>query len=93
MSITFNIPGPLRALAGGESQLKIDASPRTLRDALELLWRTHPGLRDRVLTNDGQIRGHVNIFVGKESVHFTGGLATPIPSDAEISIIPAVSGG
>jgi sulfur-carrier protein len=93
MSVTFGIPGPLRGLAGGQSQVQIAESPPTLRDALELLWRTYPSLRDRVVNEEGQVRAHVNIFVDNESVRFTGGLATPIPPGTEIFIIPAVSGG
>jgi molybdopterin converting factor small subunit len=35
----------------------------------------------------------VNIFVGIENVRYLGGLATPIPAGAEISIVPAITGG
>jgi len=58
-----------------------------------LLWRSHPGLRDRILVESGEVRPHVNVFVGNESIRYTGGLATPLPRDATIAIIPAVSGG
>jgi molybdopterin converting factor small subunit len=91
--LTFHIPGPLRAFTGGHAQLQVDASPATLRAALELLWAAYPGLRDRVLTEEGQIRKRINVFVGNESVRLTGGLATPIARATEISIIPAISGG
>ena len=64
-----------------------------MRDALELLWRAYPALRDRVVNEEGKIRGHINVFVGNESIRYTEGLATPIAADSEISIIPAVSGG
>ena len=33
------------------------------------------------------------IFVASENVRYTGGLATAIPAGAEISIVPAISGG
>ena len=33
------------------------------------------------------------IFVGSESIRYTGGLVTPLPANAAISIIPAISGG
>jgi sulfur-carrier protein len=91
--VIISIPGPLRPLAAGQSQIKLQGSPPTVRDALELLWRAYPGLRDRVVNEEGQIRGHINVFVGNESIRYTGGLATPLSTDAEISIIPAVSGG
>jgi molybdopterin converting factor small subunit len=93
MTITFHIPGPLRTFAEGHGEVQIPGAPATLRDALELLWARYPGLRDRIVTEEGQIREHVNVFVGNESIRYTGGLATTLPPSAQISIIPAISGG
>jgi molybdopterin converting factor small subunit len=50
-------------------------------------------VRDRVVTEQGEVRPHVNVFVGDESIRFTGGLDTAVTSGAEIHIVPAVSGG
>jgi sulfur-carrier protein len=93
VALTFHIPGPLRAFTEGRAQVRSEGPATTLRDALELLWRAHPGLRDRVLTEEGQIREHINIFVGNEAVRYSGGLTTTVPAGGEISIIPAISGG
>ena len=41
----------------------------------------------------GDLRPHVNLFVGSENVRDLSGLATPLADGAELSIIPAVSGG
>jgi molybdopterin converting factor small subunit len=62
-------------------------------DALAAVWDLHPGVRDRVVTETGEVRRHVNIFVGDESIRYTGGLGTPLEDGGEVSIIPAVSGG
>ncbi len=93
MAVTFHIPGPLLTLTGGRSLLKISTSPATLRDALEALWTQYPSIRDRVVTEEGEIREHINVFVGNEDIRYTGGLATPLSAGAEISIVPAISGG
>ena len=93
MSVIFHIPGALRDFTGGRTKVEIEASPSVLRDALQALWTRYPGIRDRMATEQGQIRQHINIFVGNENVRYTGGLATPIPAGSEISIVPAVSGG
>ena len=93
MSVTVHIPGPLRGFSQGRGEVQLSGSPTTLRDALELLWAAYPGLRDRILNEEGQLRAHINIFVGDESIRYTGGLATPVPASAQISIIPAISGG
>jgi len=39
------------------------------------------------------VREHINVFVGQEDIRYTGRLQTPLPEGAEISIIPAISGG
>jgi molybdopterin converting factor small subunit len=93
MPVTFQFTAALKAFAGGRERVEIRASPPTLRDALEALWVICPGLRDRVATEQGDIREHVNVFVGSENARFTGGLTTPIPDGAEIWIFHAVSGG
>ncbi|HKW57118.1 MAG TPA: MoaD/ThiS family protein [Candidatus Acidoferrum sp.] len=93
MSVTVHIPGPLRTFAGGRGEVVLEGSFALLRDALEALWQKYPGLRDRILTEEGNVREHINLFVGSELIRYTGGLATPLFASAEISIIPAISGG
>lgn len=93
MAVTFNIPGPLRSFAAGRRQVEIATSAATLSEALEALWTVCPGLRDRVMTEQGQVREHVNIFVGNEDIRYAGGLKAKVPAEAEISILAAVSGG
>ncbi len=93
MAVTFLLPGPLRPFAAGQSSVVVDASPATLADALQALWARYPGIRDRVVNEQAQVREHINVFVGNEDVRYTGGLQTPIADGAEISIIPAISGG
>jgi molybdopterin synthase sulfur carrier subunit len=91
--VRFYIPAYLRAFTGGSSRVELDGNPGTVGDALRALWALHPGIRDRVVTEQGDLRPHVNVFVGEESIRYTGGLESPVPKDTEISIVPAVSGG
>jgi molybdopterin converting factor small subunit len=93
MSVTFMIPGPLRALAGARDEVRIAATPGSLSEALSLLWSEVPAVRDRVLTERGDVRPHINIFVDGESIRDAGGLATRVRDGAEIFILPALSGG
>jgi sulfur-carrier protein len=91
--ISFHIPGYLRQFTGGAGVVTLDIQPVTVGEALGALWLVHPGVRDRVVTEAGEVRLHVNVYVGPESIRYTGGLSTPVSPGAEISIIPAVSGG
>lgn len=93
MAVTFHIPGALREFTRGQSVIHIQASPTTLADALSALWTLYPGVRDRIATEQGQIRHHINIFIGSEDVRYTGGVMSRLKAGAEISIVPAVSGG
>ncbi len=93
MPITVHIPAYLAGFAGGQRSLKLASSPTTVSEALDALWQLHPALRDRVLDEQGEVRQHINVFVGEESIRFANGLATAVPDRSEILIVPAVSGG
>ena len=93
MSLVFVIPGPLRELAGNRAEVRVKGSAESASKALSLLWAECPAVRDRVVTEIGEVRPHVNIFIDGESIRFTGGLASPVRDGAEIVILPALSGG
>jgi len=93
MPVTFHIPGALREFTGGRAKVEIEQACPTLADALSALCAFYPGVRDRVVTEQGQVREHINIFIGEENIRYTGGLASLVSSECEISIVPAVSGG
>jgi len=93
MTVLIHVASPLRQYTRGEARVALTLSSGTVADALEALWDIHSGLKDRLLTEQGEVRPHVNLFVGNESIRYTGGLSTPLAGDCEISILPAVSGG
>ena len=91
MPASVRIPTPLRNLASGADIANADGA--TLADAIADLERQFPGIKDRLLDEDGEIRRFVNIFVNGEDVRFEQGLATELKDGSEISIVPAVAGG
>lgn len=94
MQVTFHIPGSLREFTENRSAVQVEVNAGVnLLQALQVLFATYPGLRDRVMTEAGEARRHVNIFVANENVRYTGGLSTAIPAQADVSIVPAISGG
>lgn len=92
MSVTIHLSGHLKPFTDGEVEVKLPGDFTTVGDALDSLWRHHVALRDRVLTELGEIRQHVNIFVGSDDVKRLNGLATKINSN-DLHIFNAVSGG
>ena len=93
MPIVFMIPGQLRELAGDRSEVRLDVPAGPLSAALTRLWTECPGVRDRVLTELGRVRPHINIFVDGQNIRDVSGLDTPVRADSEVFILPAVSGG
>ena len=89
----FLIPGALRPLAGDRSEIQLAFAGGSLAQALEALWSAAPGLRDRVLTELDEVRPHINVFVDGLNSRDTGGLSTRVDADAEVVLLPAVSGG
>ena len=93
MAVSVVLPRALTPYAHGVGTVQLDAACATVREALGQVAARWPALVDRVLTEQGELRRHVNIFVGDESIAFLDGLSTAIDEGTTITIVPAVSGG
>jgi MoaD family protein len=91
--VTVHVTGFLTDFTGGERTIALDGSPRTVADALAHLWTRHVGLRDRVVTERGEVRPHVGIFVNADHIRHKHGLQTAVADGDEVTILPAISGG
>lgn len=91
--ITINIAGFLTEFTDGHSQIPLDSSAASVGEALTELWKLHLGLRDRILTEQGQLRQHVNVFLNNENIRRLDQLDTTLSENSEITILPSVSGG
>ncbi len=60
---------------------------------LENLDASYPGIKGRILDDQGSIRRFVNVYVGNDDVRFLEALDTSTPDGAQVSVIPAVAGG
>ena len=87
----IRIPMPLRKLTNDTDIVTTDAS--TLADAVDRLEADYPGIKERLVGDDGEIRRFVNIYVNGEDVRFLSNLATALKASDEVSIVPAVAGG
>jgi sulfur-carrier protein len=85
------IPTPLRQVAKGARQVEVEA--KTVEEVLAALDSLFPGFRDRICDADGALRPFISIYVGRDDVRLRDGLATPVLSGDEISIVPAMAGG
>ncbi|MFP5373041.1 MAG: MoaD/ThiS family protein [Actinomycetes bacterium] len=90
-AVSVRIPTILRTYTGGASE--VSAGGGTLGAVLDDLEASYPGIKARILDDQGAIRRFVNVYVGNVDVRVLDGLATPTPAGAQVSVIPAVAGG
>jgi molybdopterin synthase sulfur carrier subunit len=91
MAIPVRIPTPLRKLT--QNQEVVEADGATIRELIESLERTYPGLKERICDEQDQIRRFVNVFLNDEDVRFLNESETQVKSGDEVSIVPAIAGG
>lgn len=91
MPVTVRIPTPLRRMTNGQDKVEMEAS--TLSTMIENLEASYPGVKERLIDENGELRYFVNIYLNGEDVRFLDGLDTSAGSGDEISIVPAVAGG
>ena len=91
MSVSVRIPTILRTYTGGESEVLAEGG--TLAEVLDSLDGSYPGIKARILDDQGAIRRFVNVYVGNDDVRFLQALDTSTPEGTQVSVIPAVAGG
>ncbi len=89
--ITVRIPTPLRPMTGGKGE--VEGAGGSVSELIEHLNGAHPGLKDRICDEQGEVRRFINIYVNEEDIRFLTGKETPLKDGDEVSIVPAIAGG
>lgn len=84
-----HIPGLLRSYTKGVETVEV-AAAATLAEALNTLDARFPGLRFRIVDEQGAIRPHIKLFVDGVLAR---NLSLPMAAVAELMIVGALSGG
>lgn len=82
------IPSALHSYTAQQSW--VTAEGGNVAEVLADLDRQFPGIRFRIIDEQGQIRRHMRFFYRKEMVF---DLATPLAPDEPLMIVQALSGG
>ena len=67
--------------------------PDEVAAAITDLESRYPGIQERLLDDEGQVRRFVNVYVNEEDIRFLQEKDTPLKDGDEVSIIPAIAGG
>ena len=82
------IPSPLRSYT--DQRTVVDGVGGTVGEVLADLDRQFPGVRFRMVDEQGQVRKHMKIFVNDEA---TRDLDDPVTEADDVTIVQALSGG
>jgi molybdopterin synthase sulfur carrier subunit len=91
LSVIVRIPTPLRKLT--DNQDVVSGEGHTLKECIDSLESRFPGMKERLVDEDGELRRFVNVYINGEDVRFAEGLQTLLSGGDEVSIVPAVAGG
>jgi MoaD family protein len=91
MSVEVRVPTILRSYTGG--QKVVTGTGDTIADLLADLDTQFPGLRGRLVTEDGSLHKFVNVYVNDEDVRFLGALDAKLNDGDTVTVLPAVAGG
>ena len=91
MAVNVQIPAPLRGLAGGAAEVRLEAG--TVRQVVDELQARHAGFRERLLDESGRLKPYVRVFVNQDDVRSLENEATPLRDGDVVAIVPAIAGG
>jgi molybdopterin synthase sulfur carrier subunit len=91
MSVQVRVPTPLRRFTGGAEQVNADGA--SIAAVVNDIEHNHPGIKERICDDQGNIRRFVNIFVNGDDIRFLDNLETALKDGDEVSIVPAIAGG
>ena len=91
MSVKVRLPGSLRDATGGVT--RIEAAGGTLAAVVADLERRYPALEGKILDERGSLQSYLNVYIGDQDARHVGGGDAAVPDDADVMVIPAMSGG
>jgi len=91
MAVKVMIPTPLRAYAGKQESVEVQAG--TVGEALSVLTAKHGELKKHLFSDDGRLRSFVNVYVNDEDIRYLQKDQTAVKAGDTISIVPSIAGG
>lgn len=91
MAVKVIIPTPLRAYAGKQESVEVQAA--TVAEALSAVTAKFGDLKRHLFADDGKLRSFVNVYVNDEDIRYLQNDQTSLKPGDTVSIVPSIAGG
>jgi molybdopterin synthase sulfur carrier subunit len=91
VTVAVRLPTILRGATAGKAV--VEASGGTVGEVFNDLVKQYPELRSQVLTDDGGLHRHLNVFLNDDDIRYLGKLDARVEADDTVTLMPAVAGG
>ena len=91
MAVEVRIPTVFRKFTGNQAVIEVDGG--TIADVIDQLETLHPGLKEQLMTGEGQLHRFVNVYVNDEDARYLEQLETKVAEGDTVSLLPSVAGG
>ncbi|HKV04462.1 MAG TPA: ubiquitin-like small modifier protein 1 [Candidatus Acidoferrales bacterium] len=91
MPVKVIIPTPLRAYAGKQDSVEVQAG--TVGEALSALTAKFAELKKHLYADNGRLRSFVNVYLNDEDIRYLQNDQTSVREGDTISIVPSIAGG
>ena len=91
MPVEVRIPTVFRKFTGDSSVIEVE--PGTIAQVIDQLDDKHPGLKEQLMGDDGELHRFVNVYVNDEDARYLQKLDTEVRSGDTVSLLPSVAGG
>ena len=87
-----HLPTPLRHYAEKRSSVEVEG--RTVAEVMQALITQYPDLKSYIYSDDGKIRGFVNVYLNDEDIRYLPARENAAVKNADtLTIMPSIAGG
>jgi molybdopterin synthase sulfur carrier subunit len=91
VAVEVRIPTVLRKFTRGDAVVELE--PGTIADLIDQLDGRYPGMKQQLMTDQGDLHRFVNVYVNDEDARYLEKLDTKVSEGDKVALLPSVAGG
>ncbi|MGH2817673.1 MAG: ubiquitin-like small modifier protein 1 [Actinomycetota bacterium] len=91
MAVEVRIPTVFRKFTEGDAVIELE--PGTVADIIDQLDDRYPGMKQQLMTDQGELHRFVNVYVNDEDARYLEKLDTKVAEGDKVALLPSVAGG